>query len=673
LARSYSNAQLGTTAKIKATTSQLNEENAVLRNGNSTYEQRATILGITDKAYFSNSQAQRGLRSSTNELSQDIRNQTKVFEDSIKPLERVSRAKEQEIKLNGKEADSIRDKIKALRDEEAQKIKAIQKGGLNDLEKQKKAIDNDIKALNIQKEINNYNSSNDLITQNINSLIDKDISGLRVQSDILELQISQKNDEINLIKEATREQEDQYNQQLDGIQKVAKTLKDQYDIIRQEIEDKKIQFDLNIEPAKRKLEELQQQSQNLSNSIQNNQTLNDKGKKLVDELTKDKLSKGDLSSDEILKQFNQKINEEQKTKGGKSYTLSEFFSQDALGEAFGNLVSFTKGSKDKDGNLDAVKYLDRLAKSTSDAVISDKNEALKNLAYGINAGVSGPLQYSGITENLIPIKAKGQNQLLQKAQAENNTSLVERIKSGATTEADDVQSTLLGLDKITADNEIKFSEQIESGNLEQQKFNLELQNTKAIIGRDLLPTMNEFLKALTPFVKGFSNFAKDNPSVVLGITGLVIGLSGLASVLSTGIFLFSTFSSIFVGLPALFALVSPLFTALSLTFGALVGGGGIAGVTAGIQLMGGAFLTLIGGPITLVIAAIAIVIGYMVYLYNTNESFRNKVNEVWKSVVNYVMWAKDNLAEALCNMIGFVISLPFRAKDAMFSLIKIKC
>lgn len=91
------------------------------------------------------------------------------------------------------------------------------------------------------------------------------------------------------------------------------------------------------------------------------------------------------------------------------------------------------------------------------------------------------------------------------------------------------------------------------------------------------------------------------------IAGLVAGFEGFKGVLSI-INLFSKLSSVI-------ATVKSAATAL--------------------------FAVISANPITIIIAAIVAVIGYLVTLYKTNEDFRNKVNKIVNDVVNFVTRAVD--------------------------------
>lgn len=70
--------------------------------------------------------------------------------------------------------------------------------------------------------------------------------------------------------------------------------------------------------------------------------------------------------------------------------------------------------------------------------------------------------------------------------------------------------------------------------------------------------------------------------------------------------------------------------------GLLAAGAALAPVVAAVTALGTAMAFLAANPIVLVIAAIVALIGYMVYLFNTNEGFRTKVIEVWTAVSGFI-------------------------------------
>ncbi|MCL2311161.1 MAG: phage tail tape measure protein [Firmicutes bacterium] len=112
---------------------------------------------------------------------------------------------------------------------------------------------------------------------------------------------------------------------------------------------------------------------------------------------------------------------------------------------------------------------------------------------------------------------------------------------------------------------------------------------------------------------------------------------------------------------------------------------GLSGAFAGFQLilagwsstiaMAGGILPALGGaiaalvsPIALVIGAIAALVAGFIYFYNTNEDFRNKVNEIWDNIKEFIVNAvivikdtiiniADSIKDAWVNMMSFLADI----------------
>lgn len=60
-----------------------------------------------------------------------------------------------------------------------------------------------------------------------------------------------------------------------------------------------------------------------------------------------------------------------------------------------------------------------------------------------------------------------------------------------------------------------------------------------------------------------------------------------------------------------------------------------AGMVKSFAGLGAVISTVAGGPMVLIVGAIALVVGALVGLYATNEDFRNKVNAIWGGIVSF--------------------------------------
>ena len=69
----------------------------------------------------------------------------------------------------------------------------------------------------------------------------------------------------------------------------------------------------------------------------------------------------------------------------------------------------------------------------------------------------------------------------------------------------------------------------------------------------------------------------------------------------------------------------------------------IQGTVVAVRALGVAFAFLAANPVVLVIAAVAALAVGLVYLYNTNETFRNAVNGLWEDLKEFGNWLVNSL------------------------------
>lgn len=172
------------------------------------------------------------------------------------------------------------------------------------------------------------------------------------------------------------------------------------------------------------------------------------------------------------------------------------------------------------------------------------------------------------------------------------------------------------------------------GAIEQLKGSLE--SAGIIIGDKLAPYIRSLAEWITGLVEKFNSLDEEtqNNIVKFGLFLAAIGpvmliLSKLFSVVSIGVNIFKTLKS---GIN----LARNSFTLLN---------AGITSLPKSISLLGKAF-GLLTNPITLIITIVGALIGVFVYLWNTNEEFKNKVIEIWETI-------KESISNVVQGIITF--------------------
>lgn len=70
--------------------------------------------------------------------------------------------------------------------------------------------------------------------------------------------------------------------------------------------------------------------------------------------------------------------------------------------------------------------------------------------------------------------------------------------------------------------------------------------------------------------------------------------------------------------------------------------GAITGVIGTVKIL---FAVMAANPFTVIIGIIAALVAAFVYFYNTNEEFRNKVNQVWQSILDFIQPIVNTISE----------------------------
>lgn len=126
----------------------------------------------------------------------------------------------------------------------------------------------------------------------------------------------------------------------------------------------------------------------------------------------------------------------------------------------------------------------------------------------------------------------------------------------------------------------------------------------------LMPIATQIIQKLTEWMDKFNALDQTTKNTILTIVGLVAAIGPVLIILGKVISIGGT----------IFGVLSKVTSA-------------IAGVSAGTGILS-TVLTAITGPIGIVIGVITALGAAFVYLFNTNEEFRNKAMEVWNSLVN---------------------------------------
>lgn len=126
----------------------------------------------------------------------------------------------------------------------------------------------------------------------------------------------------------------------------------------------------------------------------------------------------------------------------------------------------------------------------------------------------------------------------------------------------------------------------------------------------LMPVATKIIQTITEWMNKFNGLEQSTKNVILVIAGLVAAIGPILLILGKVI----TAGSTIVGVISKVA-------------------GAIGKLSAGTGILS-KVLTALTGPIGIVIGVITALGAAFVYLFNTNEEFRNKAMEVWNSLVN---------------------------------------
>jgi hypothetical protein len=568
--------QLALNSSISAYNSINKDRVAILNDSTQGTLKQAEALGInTDKLYKTvagsklASDATKGLRQQVNQLERSINTQERSARSQINTLESGIRVLQQEKNANDDTIDSIRNKIQLLKDETEERIKQFKiVSGFNDLTQANRQIALDIKKLEVQKKQNIENTNINLVYENQNRVLDKQINSLEKKRLQNEIAIDPLQREIDSLEEINSLQIKNEQDRLESIQRTNRGIEENINNLRTQIENLNLKLEIDTEPARLKIEQLRDQIEDINLSQSGSSPAID-DKKIIDPKAEEQLKKRiEFIKKNLIKEINPaevqaKIQELVKKTSGLA-------SEGSLTQAFATLTSSGAGQGQ------ALTLLENYIVATSKSTVGSKNlgQGVENLAESFQTGVSALGNLNGLQENydtvVIPkgiqaLKKLYQEQgILQEGQELSYDTL--SLQEQAFVKAQGTQTILANRLGDSEQAWSDFNKTVDSGALELAKVNAEIERTKAEIGEALSPVILEFLKVLTPIIDQIGNFAKANPELTRTIVILVGAVAGL-------VFVFGGLTTIISGLATIASspFLLPVIVALGIVVATVIG------------------------------------------------------------------------------------------------------
>lgn len=218
----------------------------------------------------------------------------------------------------------------------------------------------------------------------------------------------------------------------------------------------------------------------------------------------------------------------------------------------------------------------------------------------------------------------------------NSKDLYNALKDGSITMGD-FNNAVMKLDTEGVDGFASFAQQAKDST---QGIGTALDNISNRVAKAVQTIINavgaeNISGAINAFSGSFGKTADAISTVIYGIKDVVSkGVSGIASV----------FGQIKSALPSGFLdgivnafnqlapAIMPAITAFTLLLPVMGGMQKVFGVVSGFKSLGAALSAVAGGPVGMIIAAIAAVVVGLAALYNTNEDVRNAINSAWSGI-----------------------------------------
>jgi len=467
---------------------------AVLNDTNSSLEDKANALNISTDKIYTEEKATKSLGNSSNALSDSIRLQERAFEDSTKAVENS-------ITVKQRESTVISNKIDLLKKETAERVKLLrqQRGG-DILDSQKQQLEINKNNLEIQRA--EARIANDPIAELV---IQNQINALNEEIDLR----VQKLDAINFETEAIKKQA--------GVQE--DTLKGQLDFLKTAVQEARFQlsasqnkFDIDIEPAKRKLQDLRAQVSSGGGGVT---------KSVNPEFLKQ------VSAAQNAPEFNPVV-----------FQAELNTAIDNVYNTYGKSVGLLKAdliktaAKLQIGGLTDAGEIEKTLKSfieisTGKSPMVTTAQAIDTLGIQFQTKLAQYGESAGLQEEYLSVIGPRGLELLQREGEfldRNYESLTfyERARADAA-----------GVTEIGLRSQDTLKQRIDDNAFALELMQGEIENTKIDLGEDLNPIVLETASAMTEMLKSYNKVSEETP----GLTLVIFGLTGAIALLATAFLL----------------------------------------------------------------------------------------------------------------------------------------